>query len=102
MHTEPVARRKDESEPDDRPARGGRHRRGERSWVDLVDDVVHSSPLAFRVTVLILAIATGSTAAVMALCVAAQLALAALAARGRRERQRRLRALRTGRNLPTK
>jgi hypothetical protein len=67
-----------------------------------MDDVVRSWPLTLRVVVLILAIATGSTAVVMALGVVGQLALAGLAARGRQDRERRLRALRTGRDLPKK
>lgn len=83
-----------------RSARGGRHRQEGRSWLDLVDDVMRSWPLTLRVVVLIFAIATGSTAVVMALGVVGQLALAGLAAGGRQERQRRLRALRTGQDLP--
>lgn len=88
-------------QPTDRP-RGGRHRRDEQSWLHLADDVVRSWPLTLRVVVLILAIATGSTAVVMALGVVGQLALAGLAARGREERRRRLRAFRTAEDLPTK
>ncbi len=82
--------------------RGGRHRRPEGSWLHLVDDIVRSWPLTLRVVVLILAIATGSTAIVMTLGVAGQLALAALAAQGREERRRRLQAFRTGDDLPTR
>jgi hypothetical protein len=56
--------------------------------------------LTLRLVVLLLAIATGSTAVVMALGVVGQLALAGLAAPNRQDRERRIRALRTGRDLP--
>lgn len=82
--------------------RGGRHRREDREWFDLVDDVVHSRPLTLRVVLLIFAVATGSAAVVMALGVVGHLALVSLAAGRRQERRRRLRALQTGDDLPTK
>jgi len=85
-----------------RTRRGGRHRRDEQSWFDLVDNVVHSWPLTFRVVVLVVAIATGSTAVIMALGVVGQLALAGLAARTGQVRQQRVEALRTGNDLPRK
>jgi len=66
---------------------GGRHRRRERTWTDLLDDVLRSWPVTVRVIVLVVAFATGLTAVVVVASIVGQLVLAGLAARGKREHQ---------------